>query len=209
MINVLIADDHPLLRAGIRAKLEAEADITVLDEAVDGEDALEKCRIYAPDVLVLDMEMPKINGADVATALKKQGSAIKILALSAHETPNYIFNVLASGAAGYLSKNESLQRILEAVRAVAEGKTGWFSENIQEVLNEKEKYESTKIAINLLSTREKEILRAIASGKSNNEIATNSFISEGTVRKHVSNIFEKIGVSSRTEAAKWVFENLQ
>ena len=209
MITVLIADDHPMLRAGIRAKLEAEADIMVLDEAENGTETLEKCQLYKPDVLVLDMEMPLMNGADVATALKKEGAKIKVLALSAHETPNYIFSILEAGAAGYLSKNESLQRVLEAVRAVANGQVGWFSENVQGVLKHKEAYESTRIAINQLSTREKEILNAIASGKSNNEIAADIFISEGTVRKHVSNIFEKIGVSSRTEAAKWAFDHLR
>ena len=208
-IRVLLADDHPSLRAGIRARLEQEVDIEVIGEADNGRDALRLARSLEPQLLLLDMEMPEMSGMEVALALKEEQSSIRVLALSAHEDPEYIDKLLSSGgAAGYLTKQESLNTIVAAVRGVAQGEDGWLSREIAALLM-KQRRKSAKPRNSMLedlSRREYEVLLLIARGLNNQQIGEELFIAESTVKKHVSNIYSKLGVTTRAEAASWAWQ---
>jgi DNA-binding NarL/FixJ family response regulator len=134
-IRVVLADDHPLMRKGICSMLQKTEDIEVVGQAKDGYEALSLVHDLDPDVLLLDMEMPGLQGMEVAKELKAAGSEVPILALSAYEDKHYIIGILATGAAGYLTKEELPQTIIRAVRGVAKGENGWVSGKVAEYLN--------------------------------------------------------------------------
>ena len=198
-IRVLVVDDHPLIRLAICDTLQKSPDIVVVGEAESGQEALRLTQELSPDVLLLDMELPDVNGIEVAKKLKEEKAATRVLALSAHNEQHYIQELLANGASGYLLKDELLNFIVEALQGVARGEQGWFSRKI-----------SQKVAFWMqegskefmgLTVRELEVLQAVANGKTNQEIAVLLGISEKTVEKHMEGIFGKLGVNSRTEAA--------
>jgi DNA-binding NarL/FixJ family response regulator len=200
-IRVLLADDHPVLRKGIRTILEMEDDITVVAEAGDGEEALRLVQETAPDVLVLDVSMPKKSGLDVIKALTAQQVDTHILVLSAYDDENFITEMIEAGAAGYLLKREALETIVEAVRGVSVGETGWFSKAIiEKIIQQAQKQPSTQPK---LTEREKEILQYLAQGWKNVQIANKLNISERTVRYHLRNIYDKVGADSRGMAIAW------
>lgn len=134
-IRVVFADDHPLMRRGIRKMLQETPDIVVIAEATNGYEALELANMLDPDVLLLDMEMPGMNGIEVAQELEASGSTIPVLVFSAHEDKHYILGVLATGAAGYLTKEEVPETILKAIRGVACGEQGWVSARIATLIS--------------------------------------------------------------------------
>src|SRR5947207_4195665 len=138
-IRVVLVDDHPVVRAGIRHLLEQAPDLTVAGEASDGVEALHLAAELAPDVLLLDMELPGLSGVEVARRLQAAGSPVRVLALSAHDDPQYIFGLLTSGAAGYLTKDEAPQTIVEAVRGVARGEKGWLSRRVTAKVMQRER----------------------------------------------------------------------
>ena len=198
-IKVLLVDDHPVVRSGIRTLIEQVPDIDVIGEASTGAEALKMTRELIPDVLLLDMEMPDISGNQVANQLLKEGSPVRILALSAHDDKQYIQELLSIGAAGYLVKEEVPEAIIEAVRGVARGEQGWVSRRIAAQLSNwmrDDVNEKTE-----LTPREIEVLRTVVDGKTNQEIGLILGISEKTVEKHLEGIFTKLGVASRVEAA--------
>jgi DNA-binding NarL/FixJ family response regulator len=198
-IKVLLVDDHPVVRSGIRTLIEQVPDIDVIGEASTGAEALQMTRELAPDVLLLDMEMPDISGNQVASQLLKEGFPVRILALSAHDDKQYIQELLSIGAAGYLVKEEVPEAIIEAVRGVARGEQGWVSRRIAAQLSNwmrEDVNERTE-----LTPRETEVLRTVVDGKTNQEIGLILGISEKTVEKHLEGIFTKLGVASRVEAA--------
>lgn len=197
--NVLLVDDHPVVRAGIRNLLEKASDITVIGEASNGEEALHMVEELKPDVLLLDMEMPGLNGNQVAERLQKVGSAVRILALSAHDDKQYIQELLANGASGYLIKEEVPETIVEAVRGVARGEQGWVSRRVAAQMSSWMRQE-TESRMGLTG-REVEVLKAVVAGKTNQEIGLSLGISEKTVEKHLEGVFTKLGVASRVEAA--------
>jgi DNA-binding NarL/FixJ family response regulator len=129
-IRVVLADDHPIVRSGIRGLLEREPDIAVVAETRDGVAALRLARDLTPDVLLLDLELPELSGVEVARRIRQDGSAARVLVLSAHDDEAHILGLLAHGAAGYLTKAEAPGRIVDAVRGVARGETGWFSQSV-------------------------------------------------------------------------------
>ncbi len=198
-IKVLMADDHPLARAGIRKFLEKEADIQVVGEASSGEEALQMVEEMAPDVLLLDMEMPGMKGLEVARTLKEKQSPTRVLALSTYDNKQFILGLLSSGAAGYLVKEEVPETIIEAVRGVARGEQGWVSRKIAAQMASWVQMGSSESGG--LTEREVEVLRLIAAGKTNQEIGLALGISYKTVEKHIDSIYMKLGVSSRVEAA--------
>ena len=209
-IRVLLADDHPPLRAGMKARLEVEEDITVVGEAGNGRDALFLAREHEPNVLVLDMEMPDMTGLDVANQLKEDGSLIRILVLSAHEDPEYIIRMVEGGTvAGYLTKNESLDTIVAAVRGVARGEEGWLSREVAAALMKQKRGRGQEIdeSLDQLSRRELEVLQLIAQGLNNIQIGEELYIAESTVKKHVSNIYTKLELNSRAEVTAWAWKN--
>jgi DNA-binding NarL/FixJ family response regulator len=199
MIRVLLVDDHPVVRLGIRKLIEKEADIEVVGEAENGKEALAKVGELSPDVILLDMEMPEMTGNQVAYHLQEQGASVRILALSAYDDKQYIQELLKNGASGYLIKEEVAESIVEAVRGVARGEQGWVSRSVAErlssLLQDDESPQSE------LTPRELEVLQELVTGKTNQEIGLSMGVSEKTVEKHLRRIFEKMGVVSRVDAA--------
>jgi DNA-binding NarL/FixJ family response regulator len=203
-VRVVLADDHALFRAGVRMLLEGAAGIEVVGEAPTGAHALDLVRDARPDVLLLDMEMPDMTGVEVARRLQATGAAVKILVLSAYDDEEYVSGLLDYGAAGYLTKEEVPERLVAAVRGVARGETGWMSPGVAaRVLRRRAADEE----VATLSAREREVLRLIAQGLDNPGIAAALFISDSTVKNHVTNIYAKLGVRSRAEAVAWAWQH--
>lgn len=198
-IRVLLVDDHPVVRAGIRALLRSAADIEVVAEAKSGAEALTKVKELQPEVLLLDMEMPDISGVEVAKKLKAERSSVRVLALSAYDDAQYVKSLLESGAAGYLTKEEAPEMIINAVRGVAHGQEGWVSRRAAATMSAWTREGSPQN--NTLTDRENMVLTLIVEGKTNQEIGAKLNISEKTVEKHVGAILAKLHVGSRVEAA--------
>ncbi len=197
-IRVVLADDHPVARESLRNMFAGAAGIEVVGEAGDGTEALHLVEELAPDVLVLDMEMPGLKGVEVAEQLQAAGSPVHILALSAYDDKEYISGLLASGAAGYLTKGEVPQTIIDAVRGVARGEQGWVS---RQVAAQMATWTRRKQERRDLTDREMEELRLVVAGKTNQEIGLALGLSDKTVEKHLEGIFVKLEVTSRVEAA--------
>lgn len=203
-IRVVLADDHPLFRAGVRLLLERANGIDVVGEAGTGVEALGLVRDLQPDVIILDMEMPEMTGVEVARRLRAIGSAVRVLVLSAYDDDEYVAELLESGATGYLTKEEMPERIVAAVRGVARGREGWLSQGVAAKALRRREAEPTAQP---LSPREREVLRLIANGLDNGAIAEGLFISESTVKNHITNLFVKLGVRSRAEAVAWAWRH--
>jgi DNA-binding NarL/FixJ family response regulator len=197
--SVLLVDDHPVVRAGIKNLLEQAPDIVVVGEASNGTEALRLANELSPDVLLLDMEMPGMSGNEVAQKLQESGSSVRILALSAHDDKQYIQELLANGASGYLVKEEVPEAIVEAVRGVSRGERGWVSRRIAAQMSSwmREEEHDRKG----LTSREIQVLENVVAGKTNQEIGLALGISEKTVEKHLEGVFAKLEVASRVEAA--------
>jgi DNA-binding NarL/FixJ family response regulator len=207
-IRVLLADDHPIIRSGIRLLLEQAPDITVVGETDRGSDVVGLVERLTPDVLLLDMEMPGKSGVDVAQELQRIGATVRVLVLSAYDDDEYIASLLATGAAGYLTKEEALHTIVDAVRGVARGEDGWFSRRAAAQIASLARKEQARPGINL-TDREVEVLKMLSEGWTNLRMANALSVSERTVRFHLSNIYEKLGVSSRAEAISWSLKRVQ
>ena len=194
-IRVLIADDHPVWRQGVRDLLSSEADIHVVAEAANGQEALRLIRSSRIDVALLDMEMPGVTGVDVARTVKTEGLSVRILALSSYDDAAYVSGLLENGASGYITKDKPPELIIEAVRAVARGEGRWFVTPA-----------TPEDPAASLSEREREVIRHLAEGRSNSEIAETLFISENTVRNHLANAYTKLGVTTAREAVAWAWK---
>lgn len=198
-IRVILADDHPITRAGIKRFLEHASDIEVIAEAEDGEQAFQLTKDLIPDVLLLDMELPGMHGVEVARKLQKLNLPVYILALSSHADRQYIFGVLSNGASGYLTKEEVPQTIVDAVRGVSRGEQGWVSREVAAVLAAwTSNGESSREE---LTPRELQVLAGVVDGKTNREIGVDLDISPKTVEKHLESVYRKLRVASRVEAA--------
>ena len=210
-IRLVLADDHPAFRAGLRAHLEREPDLEVVAEASDGKEALALARAHRPDVIVLDMEMPELTGLDVAETLTEDEPDTAVLVLSAFEDESYIFGVLDVGAAGYLSKQEPLSAIAEAIRGAAAGDVGWLSRRIGALYINRHREGRARARrqaeaadpFSALSAREKEVLLLVAEGDDNVTLADKLFISESTAKKHVHALYEKTGLKTRAQLVAW------
>lgn len=210
-ITVMIADDHVLMREGIKQLLELEIDIDVIAQAGDGEEALEMALKYSPNVTLLDINMPKMNGIDVLRRFKDLGVKSKVIMLTIHEDREYLFETLKIGANGYVLKDSDANSLIKAIRDVNDGKT-YIQPSIASLLVEginhgDKELNKDLMKIDSLTKREYEVLTLIAEGLNNRDIADKLFISEKTVKNHVSNIFKKIKVNDRIQAAIFAFKN--
>jgi len=212
-IKVMIADDHSLVRKGLQQILELEEDIEVIGQACDGQEAVDKAIALQPDVILMDINMPKKNGITVIKELKEKHCKSKIIVLTIHDDRQYLLESINSGASGYVMKDEEVDNLIKAIRDVYRGQV-YIQPSVNDKLvyyahNDESKYSDThdKSLISKLTQRELEVLRLIAEGKNNKEIGDELFISEKTVKNHVSNIFKKIDVCDRTQAAIFVFKN--
>lgn len=208
VIRVVVADDHPVVRSGIRALLDKVEDIVVVGEAADGATALHLAADLAPDVLLLDMELPGLTGLEVAREIQAAGAAVRVLALSAYDDEQYIFGLLASGAAGYLTKDEAPTTIVNAVRGVARGEGGWLSRRITAKVLQQRAGGRRPLPEDAaaLSARERQVLGLLARGQANAGIAAALSLSEGTVKNHVTNLYAKLAVHTRAEAVAWAWQ---
>lgn len=201
-VSVMIADDHPLVRSGLRILLERSGEFEVTAEASNGDEAIDLAVLHKPDVILLDVGMPRLSGPDAARSIIQKIPAARIVMLSMHSDEGYVLRALKAGARGYLLKVSSEADVLEAVRAVAAGKT-YFSPGIKKLLVEEYVIEAQRRGVDdsydLLSRREKEIFQVLASGKSNREIADLLYISVTTVETHRNNIFQKLNLHSLAE----------
>jgi DNA-binding NarL/FixJ family response regulator len=204
MIDVIIVDDHPVVRAGMRAVLDRAPDVTVVAEGTTGADALQLVAQHRPDVLVLDVNLPDVNGVEVTRRLRDQGSGAAILVLTVHDDSQTIFGLLENGAAGYVLKDEALETLTDAVRAVARGET-WLSPAVaRHVVRRAVGPAATESP---LTPRETDVLRLLAQGLDNAAISEQLVVTKRTVQNHVSNIYGKLAVNSRTEAALWAIRH--
>ncbi|MGQ9804214.1 MAG: response regulator [Anaerolineae bacterium] len=201
-IRVLLADDHPILRLGLRVLLDQAPDVEVVGEAENGEEALTLIEALVPDVAVLDCQLPGIEGTQVALEIQRRGLPVRVLALSAYDDERYVRGMLEAGAAGYLLKDEAPEMIVVAVRAAAQGE-GWFSARVAAQVAAWARGERPAG----LTEREMEVLRLVAEGLSNKEIAQALNVTVRTVEFHVSNALGKLGLTSRVEAAVWAKEH--
>ncbi|MGD9002653.1 MAG: response regulator transcription factor, partial [Anaerolineae bacterium] len=203
-IRVLLADDHAVVRQGTRELLEREEGIDVVAEASDGKEAVQLTIRERPDVVVMDFAMPKLNGIEATRQIKAVAPGIAILVLTAYDSDQYIFAFLEAGAAGYLLKDVQVDELVQAIRAVHAGESMLHPAIARKVINRfgqpEQDAKTVTIALDQLTEREIEVLRLAAKGMSNREIAQRLVISDRTVQTHLTNIFNKMGVGSRTEA---------
>ncbi len=203
IITILIADDHPILRRALRSLLEKEEDFKIIAEAGDGEEAIALADELAPDMIIMDIGMPKVNGLEATRRIKAAHPDIAILVLTVHDDAEYIFGILEAGAAGYIIKSEFDEQILQAIRGVAAGDTVLSSPITTQLLKYVMKHRVRQPEVQpvqQLNSREREILRLAARGLSNKDISEELSVSVHTVKSNLMDIFTKLEAASRTEA---------
>ena len=209
IISVLIADDHGILREGLRGLLEEYDDLKVVDEAVTGVQAVEKARALRPNIMLLDLIMPEMGGVEVLEALAGEKLPTKIIVLTGADDDELLARCIQSGAMGYLLKDAASNQLVDAIRTVAAGGC-WLPPGLTEKLFRgmaKKPQGEDAAKLSLLTAREVEVFKLLGEAKPNAEIADTLFISEHTVKVHVGRILEKLGLSSRSEAVKFAIRN--
>lgn len=206
-INVMLVDDHSMIREGLKQLLEFDGTIKVVGEASNGVECLEKIYTCNPDVLLLDINMPEMNGIEVLKKMKADNSQIKVLILTVHNEMDYLMKAVDIGVDGYILKDSESSELKKAIMAVKDGENYIQPSLIPALNSQLVNRDSDKDMISSLTNRELEVLVQVANGMFNKEIATNLNISERTVKNHISNIFKKIDVSDRTQAAVFAIKN--
>lgn len=206
-VKVIIADDHTMVREGLKQLLEIDSEIKVVGEAGDGYECLDITNKMKPDIVLLDLNMPNLGGLETLKIIKQQKMSCKVIVLTIHNEIEYLIKVLDIGCDGYVLKDSDFETLKKAIFTVYEGET-YIEPALTPLLNSSlAERDILKEKVSYLTKRELEVLKLIASGAFNKEIASSLNISERTVKNHVSNIFRKIGVSDRTQAAVFAIKN--
>lgn len=205
--KVMLVDDHALIREGIKQLLEFDGSIDVIEQASDGAECLEKLQHVQPDILLLDINMPNVNGIEVLEEIKKKNIPVKVLMLTVHSEAEYLVQAVDIGANGYILKDSGSEELKKAIQSVMDGDSYIQPSLIPSLNSRLVNRDIDKEKIAALTKREMKILTQIAGGMFNKEIAMNLNISERTVKNHISNIFKKIDVSDRTQAAVFAIRN--
>ncbi|HHY63447.1 MAG TPA: response regulator transcription factor [Clostridiaceae bacterium] len=207
-IKVMIAEDHSMIRAGLKQLLELEPDIRVIAECSDGKMTVEKYQEVRPDVILIDINMPVMNGLEALEKIRTFDSEAKAVMLTIHQDRDYLLRALEIGALGYILKDADASALIESVRSVYEGQTYIQPVMARELVNEYKRIRSgADDPRNQLTDREKEVLKLLTKGMLNKEIANVLTISEKTVKNHISSIFRKLNVQDRTQAAVYAIKN--
>jgi len=211
-IKVLLADDQAMIRRGLRLILEDQDDISVIAEAADGAEAISLARQLRPDVCLVDIRMPKLDGIEVTRALAGPGvtDPLRVIVVTTFDLDEYVYGALRGGAAGFVLKDAGPALLIEAVRAAHNGEalvSPSVTLRLLKHLNETQAIPRGPAGQSPLSARELDVVQAIARGRTNQEIASELFISLSTVKSHLSGIQSKLGVRNRTEIAVWAWEN--
>jgi two-component system nitrate/nitrite response regulator NarL len=207
IIKVLVADDHPVVRKGLQTFLSRQGHLRIVGEAADGDDALRKARALSPDVVLMDISMPGMNGLAVTEVLRKEAPEMKVLVLSVHTNKDYIFRVIQAGAHGYVSKEAPPEELLRAIESVAAGEPHFSEDIARAALNEFVSSGGKKEPFAQLTSREREVLVQIAEGKSNKEIADRLGIGVRTIETHRERIMRRLSIHSVAGLTKYAIAN--
>jgi len=211
VIRVLVVDDQALVRGGFRLILESQPGVEVVGEAADGREALAKARELRPDVVLMDVRMPGMDGLEATRRLLSERDAPRVLMLTTFDLDEYVYDALRAGASGFLLKDVRPEQLADAVRVVAEGETLLApvitQRLVQQYVRRLRPGTTRPAALDSLTERELAVLRLIARGRSNAEIATDLFLSETTVKTHVSHVFGKLGLRDRAQAVVLAYES--
>jgi DNA-binding NarL/FixJ family response regulator len=210
-IRIVLADDQPLVRGGFRLILEAEDDVQVVGEASDGEEAIAITRRLQPDLVLMDVQMPKLDGLEATRRIAQDvGIRSRVLILTTFEQDDYVFEALRAGASGFMLKNAAPEELVHAVRVVAAGDALLAPSITRRVIAEYSQRAAPRkndAALDQLTERELEVLRLLATGKSNAELATHLYLGEGTIKTHVSHLLGKLGLRDRVQAVVFAYES--
>jgi DNA-binding NarL/FixJ family response regulator len=212
MISIVVADDHEVVRAGFAALLDTQPDFTVLGTAADGAQAVRVCRELRPDVVLMDVRMPGTDGIEATRRLtSEEGACARVLILTTFDLDEYVFDALRAGASGFLLKDVTAERLFDAVRVVAAGEALLAPAVTRRLISEFARIRPHKAAppaaLSALTPRETEVLRLVAEGLSNPEIAARLVVTEETVKTHVSRVLAKLGLRDRTQAVVTAYES--
>ncbi|MFC7371716.1 response regulator [Fictibacillus iocasae] len=207
MISIMIVDDHAILRDGLKTIFALEEDMTVAGEAISAEDAIVQMPAVAPDVVIMDINLPGMNGVEAAEVLKRKYPSTKVLVLTMYNHDEYLLAALKAGADGYLLKDAPSEQVVDAVKAVYKGESILTPSMTKKLVNLHLQSSKVKREENDLTDREQEVLIGLVEGLSNKEIAEKLFISDKTVKIHVSKIFKKLNVKSRSQAVIYAVQN--
>ena len=209
IIKVLIVDDHQVVRQGLRKFLELQEDIVVVGEAEDGKPAVEMVRLLQPDVVLMDLVLPQMDGITATEQIRALGLPTKVIALTSFSEDDKVFPAIQAGAASYLLKDVKPNELVDAIRAVHHGETRLHPDIARKLMQQvsQMRYSPTESSVEGLTAREREVIQLIALGRSNREIAQELFISEKTVKSHISNILGKLNLEHRTQLAIYAIKN--
>jgi DNA-binding NarL/FixJ family response regulator len=210
-IGIVVADDHEVVRAGFAAILDTQPDFSVLGTAADGAEAIRTCRERCPDIVLMDVRMPGMDGIEATRLLTSTGSGPRVLVLTTFDLDEYVYDALRAGASGFLLKDVTAERLFDAVRVIAEGEAllapAITKRLIGEFARQRPRPAHPDPALGALTPRETEVLRLIAGGLSNPEIAKRLVVTEETVKTHVSRVLSKLGLRDRTQAVVVAYES--